>query len=84
MLVVQCHMGVTEGCESWATMKLHAYLHRLLRDTGGATAVEYGLLVAMLVVGSMVGYQALSNANISTWMNVASRVMAAASAARGS
>jgi pilus assembly protein Flp/PilA len=51
-------------------------MRRLLEDTSGATAVEYGLIVAMLVVASLVAYQGLANENTRTWMTIASKVMA--------
>lgn len=56
-------------------------MRRLLEDTSGATAVEYGLIVAMLVVASLVAYQGLADENTRTWMTISSKVMASANSA---
>ncbi|HMO67849.1 MAG TPA: Flp family type IVb pilin [Novosphingobium sp.] len=56
-------------------------MRRLLEDNSGATAVEYGLIVAMLVVASLVAYQGLANENTRTWMTISSKVMASANSA---
>lgn len=53
-------------------------MRRLLEDTSGATAVEYGLIVAMLVVASLVAYQGLADENTRTWMTIAQKVMSSA------
>jgi len=51
------------------------FLYRIARDSRGGTAIEYGLIVAMLVVSSLVAYQGLSDANIRNWMLIAERYM---------
>jgi len=56
-------------------------MRRLLEDTSGATAVEYGLIVAMLVVASLVAYQGLADENTRTWMTISQKVMANANSA---
>lgn len=38
-------------------------LNRFVRDTRGATAVEYGLICALIVVGILAGVTAFANAN---------------------
>ena len=48
---------------------------RLLEDNSGATAVEYGLIVAMMVVASIFAFQGVANENTRNWMIVASKVM---------
>lgn len=50
---------------------------RLLEDTSGATAVEYGLIAAIMVVASIVAFQGVANENTRTWLKVASEVMSA-------
>ena len=56
-------------------------MRRLLEDNSGATAVEYGLIVAMLVVASLVAYQGLADENTRTWMTISQKVMAGANSA---
>ncbi len=34
---------------------------RYLRDASGATAIEYGLIVAIIAIGAIVGFQTLSD-----------------------
>jgi len=43
---------------------------RCLRDRGGATAVEYGLIVSILVVGLLAAFQRFQNANDSVYEKV--------------
>lgn len=45
-------------------------IKRLLQDTRGATAVEYGLIVALIVIGMVVALQGLANSTIAMWNNV--------------
>lgn len=43
---------------------------RLLRDRGGATVIEYGMLIALLSVVIIVGLQSFSDQIVNTWMIV--------------
>lgn len=45
-------------------------LLRLLRCESAATAVEYGLIAAIICVGSLVALQALADANTKVWTQV--------------
>ena len=45
-------------------------IKRLLQDTRGATAVEYGLIVALIVIGMVVALQGFANSTIAMWNNV--------------
>jgi len=56
-------------------------MRRLLKDNSGATAVEYGLIVAMLVVASLVAYQGLASENTRTWMTITQKVLASSNSA---
>jgi pilus assembly protein Flp/PilA len=40
---------------------------RFVRDTRGATAIEYGLIAAMVAIGMIAGLQALGGGNSSSW-----------------
>ncbi|MDO9564260.1 MAG: Flp family type IVb pilin [Bradyrhizobium sp.] len=47
---------------------------RLLRNEQGATAVEYGLIVALMVLAMLVGMQAFADETTSMWTEVSSGV----------
>lgn len=47
---------------------------RLARDSKGATAVEYGLIVSIIVVGTMGAFTLFGNRAIGMWTNVATMV----------
>lgn len=43
---------------------------RLLRDTRGATAIEYGLIISLIVIAIISAMQSFANSTISMWGNV--------------
>ena len=43
------------------------------KDEKGATAVEYGLIVALIVIVAVVGIQALGGSSASIWGNIANK-----------
>jgi len=49
---------------------------RLLRDGRGATAVEYGLIVAMIVLAMIAALRGVANATTGMWHNVSNDVSA--------
>ena len=49
-------------------------LFRLARETRAATAVEYGLIVALIFLAILVGVYSLANVTIGMWNNVNSEV----------
>lgn len=49
---------------------MRALLQRLARDPTGATVVEYGMLIALISVILIVGFQNFSNALINNWLIV--------------
>jgi pilus assembly protein Flp/PilA len=49
-------------------------LVRLIRESRAATAVEYGLIVALIFLAILVGVYALANTTINMWNNVNSEV----------
>ncbi len=53
------------------------HLRHLLRDRKGATAVEYGLIVSMVVIAMVAALQSVANQTTSTWNNVNTRAAAA-------
>jgi len=55
---------------------MRALLH-LLRDDQGATAVEYGLIVALIVIAMVTSLQMVANTNAGLWNNVSNQVQSA-------
>ena len=49
-------------------------LRRLLADDRGATAIEYGLIAALIVVAMMGGLRALGGGAGGMWSNIAAAV----------
>lgn len=52
-------------------------LYRLIRETKAATAVEYGLIVALIFLAILVGVVALANTTVGMWNNVQTSVSGA-------
>ena len=46
-------------------------LRRLIRSEDGATAVEYGLILALVVLAAMIAIVSLAQNTIGMWNNVA-------------
>jgi pilus assembly protein Flp/PilA len=57
-------------------MAMHR-IRRLGRDERGATAVEYGLILALIFLAMIAGVRAFAAQTISLWQNVADNVSAA-------
>lgn len=47
---------------------------RLGRDSKGATAVEYGLILALIVLAMMVGLRETAKVTISMWNDISTKV----------
>lgn len=58
-------------------MNLKTFLSRIGTDNSGATAVEYGLIAALIVLAAVGGFQTLGNSNNTGWGGVNSKVTAA-------
>jgi pilus assembly protein Flp/PilA len=54
--------------------RLHRLTQRLLADRRGATAVEYGLIVALVVIAIIAAIMAVANVTSGMWNNVNTRV----------
>ena len=50
--------------------------HRLLRDSRGATAIEYGLIAALIAVAAITAMQGLGNHLRNTFNNVSNNMKA--------
>jgi pilus assembly protein Flp/PilA len=52
-------------------------LRQLARSRRGATAVEYGLIVAVIVITMVAALQGLANTTSGMWNNVSDKVQSA-------
>jgi pilus assembly protein Flp/PilA len=50
---------------------IRQYLHRLCADSRGATAIEYGLIAALIVIAMMGGLQSLGGGVGGMWGKLA-------------
>ncbi|MXO92982.1 Flp family type IVb pilin [Erythrobacter arachoides] len=55
-------------------MSAKTFLRRIFRDTSGATAVEYGLIVALIVIAMITALQGLADSTIAMWNGVETKV----------
>ena len=53
---------------------IRSNLRRLLADQSGATAIEYGLIAALIVIAMMGGLRAMGGGAGGMWSNVAQAV----------
>jgi pilus assembly protein Flp/PilA len=60
---------------------MNKFLTSLYRNTRGATAIEYGLIVALIAIASMGAMQSLGGQSGATWGGVSSKATAAMSGA---
>ena len=52
------------------------FFKRLLRDNRGGTAIEYGLIVALVVIAILASLQSVADENTGLWAVVTSNVVA--------
>jgi pilus assembly protein Flp/PilA len=55
-------------------MSWKAKIKKIWLDQSGATAIEYGLIVSLIVISMMVGLQAVAGTTIDMWNDVSERV----------
>ena len=53
---------------------MRKWVRKFNRDEAGATAVEYGLIIALVVLAAMGAIVGLASTTIEMWSNVADRV----------
>jgi len=58
-------------------MKILWNLRRLIRDCRGATAIEYGLIVALIVIVMITALRGVADENTGMWAWVQNDVLAA-------
>lgn len=46
---------------------------RFIRDTSGATAVEYSLMLALIAMACLIAFQTLGDAQTGSWGNTANK-----------
>ena len=51
--------------------------HRLLRSTRAATAVEYGLILALIFLSALIAITAVGTSTIEMWTNISDTSTAA-------
>lgn len=49
-------------------------LRRLVRDRQGGTAIEYGLIAALIVIAMIASLKGLANVTTGMWNNVSAQV----------
>ncbi len=49
-------------------------IHKIWRDERGATAIEYGLIAALIVIAIIGSMSSVANENTGLWANVRSNV----------
>lgn len=54
-------------------------LDRFRRDSHGTTAIEYGLIAALVAIGMLAGLKALGDGNSSSWGSTSNKVTSAMS-----
>ena len=55
-------------------MRGSQFLLDLLRDTRGATAIEYGLIVSLIVIAIIVALQGVADGTVGLWETVTTKV----------
>ena len=58
---------------------IKSYLKRLLRSQSGATAIEYGLICALISMAAIGAMKAFAGESTFMWMKVASKTLEASS-----
>ena len=58
-------------------MVVGLFIGKLLRDTRGATAIEYGLIVSLVVIAMMAALKGVANENTGLWATVKQQVTTA-------
>ncbi|QYU70955.1 Flp family type IVb pilin [Leptolyngbya sp. 15MV] len=54
-------------------MELKTILKRIGRDTSGATAIEYGLIVSLVVIACIGAFESVADSNTGLWATVTNK-----------
>jgi pilus assembly protein Flp/PilA len=63
--------------DTWGIVEMVKFLRKLGRDTSGATAVEYGLILALIFLAMIGAVQSFGTEAISMWTRVGNTVSTA-------
>ena len=55
-------------------MRSKLFLQRLLRDSRGATAIEYGLIASLIVIAIIGAFQSFGNSSNQMWTTITTRI----------
>ena len=69
-------MGRQQIADGGIPMVMKKFLKHIGSDSQGATAVEYGLIIGLVVIAMVGALQAVANANTSQWSSVSSQTEA--------
>jgi pilus assembly protein Flp/PilA len=58
-------------------LRINDLITRFARDTRGATAIEYGLIVALVAIGFLAGLKALGDGNSASWGATSNKITGA-------
>ncbi|MBH5322822.1 Flp family type IVb pilin [Aurantiacibacter sediminis] len=58
------------------------FLEQLLQDELGATAIEYGLILALIAIAMITALQGMATSTLNMWNGVETKVKTASSNAR--
>jgi pilus assembly protein Flp/PilA len=58
-------------------VKTNKLLKAILEDRSGATAIEYGLIAALIVIAMITALNNFANETISMWNNVSNKMSSA-------
>jgi pilus assembly protein Flp/PilA len=77
-LLTRCGLNQSRGRgpEEGGVIAIRRTLRRLLSDKKGATAIEYGLIAALIAVALMGGLSKLGGGANGMWTNIASEAKA--------
>ena len=64
------------GAVSAEGLGVMGWFAKLIRDEEAATAVEYGLIIALIVLAMMAGLSQFAGTTIQMWNDIASNVAA--------
>jgi pilus assembly protein Flp/PilA len=60
-------------------LAIRRFVSRLLGDRRGAAAVEYGLIIALIVLAMVAGLSSVADITVGMWGNVSQKVTKAGS-----
>jgi pilus assembly protein Flp/PilA len=58
-------------------LRLNSLVRRFACDQRGATAIEYGLIVALVAIGFLAGLKALGDGNSASWGATSNKITGA-------